>query len=657
LLDDTCLQDASLHSLSLPVSNMNGLTIIHFKGLSHWAVPKLVSDFLKFSVTIRTFIFEGYRKFAPGIFDFENCKLLGSRPASFVFRACEFADDVFCQLIDQICKLAGDLQRLTFSGVPFSATVWNYLVAAFRRGRSLRCMEVLEFDQITLPGVPSSAIVQGFASILKMTRSLRRFTATRFKPSLEVSLQAFENTNVLHEIKLRRQDFTEPLSPFLLGPGVYLLDFAQCRFTAASLVSLFTLLSQVETPITLRVADLRVAESGWRTFFTQLLTLPRIPLLRELDWSGNPLSPDAFEAFASYFVDGNTLRFLGLDRIFTKESIDLLKLLLGRLSATEIWGLSIRGRPQTNFGGELSRVIGALRSIPSLSALQLDGQALTSGDIEILLPLVENLQELSVDGTTLSEREIFSLYNRLLEVPGLTAIGRPSADLTRIFNGDVSAGGVPLESIRSRLQDHPPATEASVRAIFLCAISPDGALTPELYRIWASFPRVFLVGHVTDPFCLNPAVTGTELLSLAATDVGTQTNLAKLVVGAVPSPFAPPLYPPPVALRRPEPVAAEVPAAVPASSGKIPRSMSSLEAAYADQPNHPDLTLGIGSFLADDTELEPVQQEAAQEQPVSQLIIPPSPQSEAKTRKGIGYYQSLGDSLTINLDAPVDNWG
>jgi hypothetical protein len=257
--------------------------------------------------------------------------------------------------------------------------------------------------------------------------------------------------------------------------------------------------------------------------------LPKISLLRELDWSGNPFPTTSLQSFATCFFQSNTLRFLILDRVFSRESVETLASLLRLLSDSDLWGLSLRGDSDHNFGGSLNSLLSTFQSFRKLAVLHFDDQFLSSQDINLLLPCVLDLRELSIDGTTLSQSELFPLYSRLAELPNLTAIGRPNNDLARLFNGAPPPGCVILDSLRGKLQDRPSPSNASVRAHYLCELSADGALRDDFYTLWATYPRCLLIGHVSDPFFLLPPVTGGELISLAAH--GKQTDLSKVLIG------------------------------------------------------------------------------------------------------------------------------
>jgi hypothetical protein len=84
----------------------------------------------------------------------------------------------------------------------------------------------------------------------------------------------------------------------------------------------------------------------------------------------------------------------------------------------------------------------------------------------------------------------------------------------------------------------------------------------------------------------------------------------------------------------------------------MPSRYSSVEAAYADEPTHADLTRGINVTLRKEEEAE--RAAANRRTEVTRLlVIPPAPAEVQEARKNLLYYQSFGEGLTINLDLPV----
>jgi hypothetical protein len=696
LLEAECAGSGNLKCLSVPVSQMGGLAVVHFRSFAPYAVCSLARDFMKKSMTIRTFIFENYSIIVPHQLSLSTFFLFGRLPLSLIFTGCHFSEDVFCELIDELSNLHGDLQRLTFNGALLTKRMWEHFSQAISTAKPFRCLEVLELDQIEGPRIPTRAMAKGVAAIVGRARALRRFTLARFTPQLSLSLRSFTAANVLHEIVLRGQDFNEPFTHFVLPSRTRLLDFRECRFSAASFGSLLTILSESPAALTLRFADLKLSEDGWAALFRNLPGTPRLQNAVELDWSGNPIRSEFVQPFVSYFFQSRTIGFLWLDRIFCSKTVAVLAGLVTALPKNQLWGISLGGSDSHNFGGNFRLLVGLLGDLGALTILHLDDQRFTTADLAFLVKYASShpkLFELSVDGTDDQPQDaFFGFYHKLCTETELKAIGRPNRDLARFFGEDGGADCTALDWMRSALQNYSTSTNSSVRSFCIGELDIRGP-TQDLYTLWLRYPRCFLVGHISDPYFLLPPVTGTELVTVASAVIpGVFPGLRKLLSRLVPLPYFLPPYAPPAGLfpfTPPSPVPrALAPAKSPLAS-PLPRQYSSSNIVFGDAPPPPLLLKSSddeepppadGAGVTE--EALPVGESAPVGLPVALLAPPvgdsrpvglpvallapphatePAPRGEpepvarlTRGRRGsIEYYQSFGEGLTINLDLPL----
>jgi hypothetical protein len=83
----------------------------------------------------------------------------------------------------------------------------------------------------------------------------------------------------------------------------------------------------------------------------------------------------------------------------------------------------------------------------------------------------------------------------------------------------------------------------------------------------------------------------------------------------------------------------------------MPARYSSVDAAYAGEPEHSDLAKGVHAALR---EAEAAQEDATGAPDAApDIIIPPAPVEVRAARKSLAYYQSFGEGLTINLALPL----
>jgi hypothetical protein len=650
LLDEQCTDSGILKCLSVPVVKMGGLAVIHFRNCAPYAVCSLVYGFLKRSPTIRGFIFEGYTHLVPHQLKFGKCVVHGKSPVSLIFKDCVLSEDVFCNLIDEISKLQADLQRLTFNGINLNKRTWKHFVRAFGIGNCFRCIEVLELDQIEVSGITLKMITKGVNRIVQRARCIRRFTLARFTPKISVQLWPFMNNNFLHEILLRGQDFSEPFSPFVVPHHVHSFSFRECRFTSSSFASILQILSEVNTPITLEFTDLKMSERGWGILFQELPELPKIPRLKELDWSGNPLPRCHVNTFVSYFFATKSIRFLGLDRIFTPQSIDTLLALATGIGANQLFGISLNGDKKHNFSRSFRLLLPVLQALGDISLLHLVKQLWEHEDINHIVHYTSShstLFELAVDGTRINQFDhFFNFYHRLCTETELRSLSRPNIDLERLFKGAPPPDSIPVDQLRTSLQRLPTATNASVRSFYLCEMNKDEISPRDLFPLWLRYPRCFLIGHISDPFFLLPPVTGSEFVTLGSLFApGIFPGLNQLLPTFIAPPTWLPEYP-----SSPGVISDEF-ASQSAIISQLPNRYSSVEIACLDESGQGDANQNVETkSLREEDESH---EDLLDESPDILLTVPQPIAHFRSVQDGIGYYQSFGEGLTINLDLPI----
>jgi hypothetical protein len=739
LLDDSIGVIGNLRCLSVPVIQMGSLAVVHFRRMAPFLVCRLVREFLKQSTTIRSFIFEGYQYLVPAQLGMATLTLHGATPLSFIFRDCNLPDNVFCQLMTELTSTVADVQRLSFNGVRLSKQGCKHFFKSILGSRGFRTLEVLEFDRVTTEGLPAKTVNRGLARVVERCRFLRMLSISYFTPQVSVSLGRMMNGNTLHEIVLLEQDFTEPFSDFAVPAQTFLLDLSRSRFTASSLLSFLKVMSTVSSPLCLHLHDLRLTDDGWLGFFQGLKGHPKIPQLRELDWSGNRLPQSAMEAFTNYFFSSNTIHYFAIDRIFGPGTINELSGLFNALPQGQLWGVSIAGSERLNFSGHFRFLLQVMRVVKDLRILRLDGQKATDDDCALLLKFLYShprVIELSIDDTKISAPDVFfDFYHQIFVDTEIKGLGRPNIDIPRLFHGAAPTDSIPFEAFRLDMHRRPSATYRSIRAYYFCAHNPTGALeTKDFYGVALSYPRCLLIGHVADPFFLNPLATGKELVSLASFKrPGVFQGLSHLHCGILPNPYELPAFPPPPLVAGPAYIRGDVlPEPEPAPPTKqvgmpkrqrtrpppkphqvdpepVPEPPKEAKKSRHGKPKQ-DAPPELPAFLAppvasDTTGVGPVPWEgpsvitvgppvtntgppiisvepqasrvAAPSKPPQKGIFagddsdealtaqpedapfalqappPPSDQGCASPGRAIGYYQSFGEGLTINLDLPI----
>jgi hypothetical protein len=194
-------------------------------------------------------------------------------------------------------------------------------------------------------------------------------------------------------------------------------------------------------------------------------------------------------------------------------------------------------------------------------------------------------------------------------------------------------------------------------------LNPNEKLGDDLYTLWLRYPRCFLVGHISDPYFLRPPVTGGELISLGCLQFPERfTGLNKLQLKFLQSPFCLPSYPTLDPLFSSPDRSQKTKNVHLHDHSPLPRRYSSAEIIYGDDPDHPEIVAALKFESSDEEEEVPgnsvlTPSEEHLQAPPGFWSTPPRPtdpsESGGRGRDGIGYYQSFGEGLTINLELPI----
>lgn len=164
-------------------------------------------------------------------------------------------------------------------------------------------------------------------------------------------MNSLQNYLLLSEINLNGQKIIQPISAnFQILQSIHSFNFDDCIFSINSLSIFFKILSSYNCRFALSLSKIKFSDFDLNKFYSNLKMLPPLNFISELNWSDNSIPSEHILNFSNYFFSGNQLKFLKIDRIFnSKNSEDLYKFLL-QLSKKMIYGISIGGSLEHNFG-------------------------------------------------------------------------------------------------------------------------------------------------------------------------------------------------------------------------------------------------------------------------------------------------------------------
>lgn len=509
-LDETCEAPTNIKCLIIPIIQLGKMITFHFKGFAPFTICRFVHHILKHSDCVRNVILENYTDLVPQQFRLEGLK--NKAPFTFIFRSCSFTEPVFDHLLGEFQKFPGEVQRLAFNQVSLTPNNLINLLKCISTARCMRTLEILELDQIESNSLVKNAVDKGIQSSIEHCRFLQTISFSAWTSPMNIELTNFDNCQMLTELILSKQDMTSMFNEDIsFPPLVHYIDFSKSQFTIQSIQSFFKVLAKSTSPISLNMADISLPDPHWRQFLDSLPTLLSTPItcLRELNWNGNRITLESVNAFAEFFFGASPIHFLSIDRIFNPTKCDILESLFRLIPRGRLWGLSIGGVIEKNFGSNFRTLLAAINQIQPLKMLHLNGQRMTEADSVAFLEFMRanpHIEEVSVDDSAINtERKLYDFYNDMNSL-NLKAIGRPIQDLIRIYGSRFEnlrpAAQIDFDRMKQRFNQIGDCISPQIRAYYMCKIDPSDNFDYEKITAFSNtYPRCYftldsLVGSI-----------------------------------------------------------------------------------------------------------------------------------------------------------------
>jgi len=497
-----------------PILQLGRLEVVRFRGFAPRVVCRVAHFLLKRSSTINTVVFDSYAKLEPVQLRMQSIRNTGRGALSMVFRECRLAGSVMVDLIKELARFPGEFQRLSFNAPRLTKGVCQALLEAMMRARCFRTLEVLEFDRARVSSVSHESVADVAGIIVKRCRFIQVVSLSMRSPIMGIPLSSFNCCNTLTEIVLMKHDMSRYMGSFEVPPSVHRIDLSHCIFGFESLHRLLENLVEATAPLTLGLASLDMPAADWEELFAFWHGgPPPIDCIRELDWSGNKLSTESVEQFATFICSLTEVRFLGIDGVFASRSLTDFAFLMAAIPTGNLWGLSVCGTRKRNFSTKFTQFTNALEIRSDIRILHVDGQRMTDSDSSVFIDYLKRndaIREVSCDSSSISNAtELWDFYSQVKE-RNLAAIGRPNRDITRLMASGMSEQIVSndLDAFRKWITTKHSASSKMTRSHYICRIKPGDDLdVDELHVSGLRCPKISSRVDDVDDFYLAPVIT------------------------------------------------------------------------------------------------------------------------------------------------------
>lgn len=436
VIDSQCILLDEFKYFIAPLVFLRDLTKIHFKNFAPYCVCNLIHFMAKTIPRVTIFILEGYNAIVPEQLRLD--RLESHSPLSFIFKNCSLPGKTTQQLFLQFKESNVELQRLSLIDFKMSTKRFR-LLGEVIQSRPFRTMEIFELNELPSTKFRETHIIQLLTLLRHHCRFLSRLAISNWSKPITVYMENFQNFGFLNEIEIDGHTMTHIIpESLIISKRINRMNFSKCVFTIDSLKSLFLNLSKRTHNVSLSLADLQIESMTWSSFYSELRLLTPVKCLKELDWSGNLLTTSTVQAFFDFFFQTKSILFLKLDRLFNLYNLDTLEQLLGLISKTNLFGLSINGYHDRNFTGKGAELVTVLKTNPNLAIIHLNDQQFTDTDVGSLISyfqMSKQLFEISCDGTSIGSHTVFyNFYQGIYGIQSIESVCRPVKDLDRLFS-------------------------------------------------------------------------------------------------------------------------------------------------------------------------------------------------------------------------------
>ena len=246
-----------------------------------------------------------------------------------------------------------------------------------------------------------------------------------------------KNAQLPRHVEVTGIKFAVP-TPLELPESVTHLNISNNEFTVESFSKLIKsiLSKQKSAPLFLTASNIKGAST--KQFLRHISDSNILPLIYELDWSGNRLSPKDMKAFLNFLKTQTNIKFLTIERCISHEDQPdrTFQFLSEFLKTHPIEGLSLLFDSSSPVQVELLTFIQSITGLAGIKSLRMVNSQLRDSGIEQILKFAQespDINELDIDGLDASNPiDLIRLYNGLLMNPKIVSLTIPVKDINSL---------------------------------------------------------------------------------------------------------------------------------------------------------------------------------------------------------------------------------
>ncbi|OHS93869.1 hypothetical protein TRFO_02407 [Tritrichomonas foetus] len=292
-------------------------------------------------------------------------------------------------------------------------------------------LQYLSLDQLNINEFP----LNEFSAMLSKLRVLSTVVINQLDlEGSDVLNLLLKQAQLPRHIEVTGLKFTVPVVAEL-PESVTHINISNSEFTVETFATLMKsiLAKNRSSPLFLTASNIKGAST--KQFLGQLENIELLPLIYELNWSGNRLLPKDMKALLSFLKTQTNLKFLDIEKcIFHEDQPEKsLQSLSEFLRETPIEGLGMLCDSSSPISIELLPFITSLSGCPGIKSFRLLNSQLKDAGIEPIIKMVQecpDICEIDIDGMEVSSTiDLIRLYNGLLMNPKIVSLSTPKKEL------------------------------------------------------------------------------------------------------------------------------------------------------------------------------------------------------------------------------------
>lgn len=361
--------------------------------------------------------------------DFTFASNEDSQIAQITFKNCHA--QIILAFFHALSSFNGRFRHLSINGTSFQTEDLSDIFQCIQTMPCFMKLQVFRLEGLKIEQFPT----EDYKNVVGKLRYLQTLGMNQMPfdgfDALKLMCESAQNPKHLEITAMKFNTDSEITVP----DSITYADFTKSTFTPTSFRALMNKFYSVQRHHPLYLGLNSIQGSTISSLFGAIADMNPQPNTIELVLSENELTPDDISSVLKFVKTQANLKFLDLSLsiVNDREPEKCLQILADFLKEDPVEGIAIKSNKEKPIKAALMNFIPKLNGVAGIHSLRMNDMQLSDEGISLLIELCKtlpDLKEVDFDGIdATSAGELNRLYYGLIEIPTLTAINSPKADL------------------------------------------------------------------------------------------------------------------------------------------------------------------------------------------------------------------------------------